>query len=255
MFDFIKQYFINPILLNQGYNFINSTVYALVFIGTIYLIFLLLRKIKISIDKRLALALLPYVIFGTIIRVLEDTGILKSYLLVTPMIYGEMILFILSVFLISVFLERKFGISYFKFLFLVGILLLSVPLVFLNFKNLYGMFLVLAFFVPWVVIFYFIRWKPENKLVSLVHIFDGTASFTAVRFFGYWEQYPIPRFLMASSSPISFLVVKIIAIVSILILIDKLSNDKEFNNYIKLIIGILGFAPGVRDFVRLAALS
>lgn len=255
MFDFIKQYFIDPILLNQGYNFINSTVYALVFIAAIYLIFLLLKKTKIPVDNRLALAILPYAIFGSIIRILEDTGILKSYLLVTPMIYGEMILFILSVFLISVFLERKFGVPYFKILFLIGILLIPVPLVFLNFKNLYGMLLTLAFFLPWILVFYFIRWKPENKLVSLTHIFDGTASFTAVRFFGYFEQYPIPRFLMASFSPVSFLVVKVIAIIAILILIDRLSDDKEFNNYIKLIIGILGLAPGIRDLLRLAVLA
>ncbi len=255
MFDFIRQYFINPILLNQGYNFINSTVYALAFIGAIYLILLLLKKIKISIDSRLALAIIPYVIFGSIIRILEDTGVLKSYLLVTPMIYGEMILFILFVLTASVFIQRKFGIPYFKLMFLIGILLISVPLAFLNFKNFYGMLLTLAFFLPWILIFYFIKWRPENKLVSLAHIFDGTASFTAVRFFGYFEQYPIPRFLMSSLSPVSFLVVKVIAIIAILVLIDRLSDDKEFNNYIKLIIGILGLAPGVRDFLRLAVLA
>ena len=166
MFDFIKQYFIDPILLNQGYNFINSTVYALVFIAAIYLIFLLLKKTKIPVDSRLALAILPYAIFGSIVRILEDTGVLKSYLLVTPMIYGEMILFILSVFLISVFLERKFGVPYFKILFLIGILLISVPLVFLNFKNLYGMLLTLDFFLPWILVFYFIRWKL-NRLKKL----------------------------------------------------------------------------------------
>lgn len=255
MFEFIRQYFINPILFNEGYNFVNSTTYALLFIAAVYLVFLLLKKIKIPVDRMLTLSVMPYVVFGSIVRVLEDMGIFNSYLLFTPVIWGEMLVFILFMLAISILIQKRFNVPYYKPMFLIGVMLLAISIPFLNFKNLYGMFLTSAFFIPFALVFYFIKWKPENKLVALAHIFDGIASFTAVRFFNYFEQYPTSRFLMTSISPLSFPVVKIIAIVSILILIDKISDDKEFNKYIKLIIGILGLAPGIRDFLRLAALS
>ena len=57
-----------------------------------------------------------------------------------------------------------------------------------------------------------------------------------------------------TGTPFSFVILKFIALVAVLFLIDKYSDDKEFSNYIKLIIGILGAATGIRGFLRLFAL-
>jgi uncharacterized membrane protein len=46
---------------------------------------------------------------------------------------------------------------------------------------------------------------------------------------------------------------KAVAIIAILILIDKFSKEKEYSNYLKLVIGILGAATSLRDFTRLVA--
>jgi uncharacterized membrane protein len=83
-------------------------------------------------------------------------------------------------------------------------------------------------------------------------MFDATATFVAMNYFGYGEQHVLPRYIInLSGTPFSFIILKIIAIVLILIGIDKYSKDKEFNNYIKLIIGIIGAATGLRDFLGL----
>ncbi len=251
---FIEKYYVDPVRLGTGYNFVNSTTYALIFIAAIYLIFLLLRKMKIPIDKRFVIAIFPYAVLGSFVRVLEDAGIVKNYLLKTPMIWGIMVIFIACMFLVSILIQRKFNVPYFKTMFLVSIILIMFPLLMLKFRNFYSSLLVIGFLVPWILIFCFIRWKTENKLVALSHIFDATASFVAVNFFGFFELYPISRFLVGSN-PFSFVIVKAFIVISILILIDRFSEDKEFNNYLKLIIGILGFAPGMRNFLSLLVLT
>ncbi len=252
--DFIQQYYINPMVHGTGYNFVNSLTYAILFIFAIYSIFLLLKKLKISIDKRFVLAILPFVLFGSFTRVLEDAEIFKTYLLVTPFIYGIMIGLIVFSFLISFLIQKRFKIGYYKTMFFIGIFLLSFPLALLKFQNIYSILLVSAFFLPWVLISFFIKWKLENKLVTLAHVFDATTSFVAVNFFGFWELYPMSRFL-TSINPFVYIIVKASVIVGILVLIDKSSEDKQFNNYLKLIIGILGLAPGLRNFLSLLVLG
>ncbi|HDM05832.1 MAG TPA: DUF63 family protein, partial [Candidatus Aenigmarchaeota archaeon] len=70
----------------------------------------------------------------------------------------------------------------------------------------------------------------------------------------YTEQHPLPRFLMSFASPFSFIPIKLLIVTLVVILLDKYLEEKEFRNYIKLIIGILGAATGLRDFLRLACL-
>jgi uncharacterized membrane protein len=106
------------------------------------------------------------------------------------------------------------------------------------------------------VILRFVKWSKENKIVTGLQMFDATTTFVALNYFSYWEEHVLPRFIInLSGTPFSFIILKIIAVVLILLGIDKYSKDKEFNNYIKLIIGILGAATGLRDFISLIVLG
>lgn len=75
--DFLN-YFLSP-----GYDIPKTLTYSIAFVISIYLIFKLLKKIDIKVDRRLALALTPYIIFGGALRSLEDAGIVSSYWFVT----------------------------------------------------------------------------------------------------------------------------------------------------------------------------
>jgi uncharacterized membrane protein len=101
-----------------------------------------LKKSKIPIDKRFVLAIFPYAILGSCLRLFEDTGLVKSYLLVTPMIYAIGIVAVSILFAISRLLEKKFNVPYFKIMFLVPIILIPVSLSFLNVINIKGLLLV-----------------------------------------------------------------------------------------------------------------
>lgn len=252
--EFTKKYYIDPINLGTGYNFVNSTTYALIFIGAIYLFFLFLKKrTTISIDKKFVLAIFPYVVLGSFVRVLEDAEIVTTKLLLTPMIWGIFLFGIFFLLFISRLIERKFNIPYFKTMFLIAIFLFLIPVSVLHFKNFYGMFLALAFFLPWIIISRIVKWNGENKLVALAHIFDATVSSVAISYFGFFEQYPIPR-ILSGINPFLYIIVKASVVIGVLLLIDKVSKEKEFNNYLKFIIGILGAAPGLRNFIALLVL-
>ena len=249
----LLDYFFHP--KKTGYDIPKTLTYGIIFILAILLIFKILKRLKVKIDKKLALAISPYIVFGGAIRVLQDAGILNSYLFVTPGIYVFVFSIVFSLILLGLLLERKKGIPYFKPVFLIGIILAALPLAFLEIVNFYGIGLVILFYLPWVLIFYFLKtWSLENRLVTLVQMFDATVTFTALQFFGFGEQHILPTLLIKLFSPVSFVFAKLITVVLILILIDKFAEDKEFSRFLKLCIGILGGATGSRDFIALATL-
>lgn len=249
----ILDYFLYP--KKTGYDVPKTLTYGIIFIIAIFLIFKILKKFKIKTDKKLVIAISPYIVFGSAIRVLQDVGILSSYLFVTPGIYFFVFCIIFPLILIFKFLEEKTKIPYYKPVFIIGITLASIPISFLEIKNFYGIFLFLLFYAPWLFIFYFLKkWDLENRLVTLIQMFDATVTFTAIQFFGFGEQHVLPTFLISMFSPASFIFVKLFAIVLVLVLIDKFSEDKDFNRFLKLCIGILGGATGSRDLIALATL-
>jgi len=141
-------------------------------------------------------------------------------------------------------------------MFIIGLILTSPVLGILKYNNFLGVGYVLLFFIPWIFFLKLIPLSKENKIVTGLHVFDGTVTFVSLNYFGYYEQHVLPRYLInLFGTPLSFVFLKFVVIVSVLLLIDKYSKDKDFNNFIKLIIGILGAATGTRDFLRLFYLT
>lgn len=247
----LLNYFLYP--KETGYTVQKTLLYSLILIAAVYLVFKILKRLGIKIDKRLAISVTPYVVFGSALRVLEDLGLVDSYWFVTPGIYILVFLITISVLLISLILNKTKKIPYYKPLFLIGVLLDSFVLTFIKPVDFSGMALVLAFLAPWIVAFALLqKWSLKNRIVTLVQLFDANTTFVAVSFFGFYEQHVVPTFFINFLSPISFVIVKLFVIVGILILIDRYSKDQELNDYLKLIIGILGAATGVRDFLALS---
>jgi len=188
-------------------------------------------------------------------RVLEDSGILHGFLFITPGIYFLIFGVTISTLLISLFLEKRKGIPYFKPMFIIGLILASPMLGILQYKNFLGVIYVILYFTPWVILLKIIPWLKENKIVTGLHMFDATTTFVSMNYFGYYEQHVLPRYLInLFGTPLSFIILKFIVLVGALLIIDRYSNDKELNKYIKLIMGILGAATGIRDFLMLFAL-
>ncbi len=241
-------YFLTP-----GYNPVNTTVYALVFVVAAYFIFRILRKLKLKVDKRLAIGIAPFVLMGSVFRVLDDAKILSGFLFFTPGIYFFIFAVTIATLLASLYIQKKFKINYFKIMLVVGLAIDAVAVNLLHFTNSYAAFVDIAFYFPWPVLFYLIRWNSANKAVASIQMFDANTTFVSLQFFNYREQHVVPNIFINLFSPVSFIVVKAVAVITVLILIDKFAEDKEFANYLKLIIAILGGATSFRDFTRLVA--
>jgi len=248
----LLDYFLFP--QSSGYDVPKTFLYGIVLVIASYLIYKLLGRMKVRIDKRLAVAVSPFVVFGSAVRMLVDAGIFSSYFFVTPGIYFFVAAVVLSLLALSVILEREKNIPYYKTLFTSGLIILSAAISFIDIVNAKGVFVVILFFLPWPLILKIVKWKKENKIVTALHMFDATTTFTAMTFFNYYEQHVLPSFLISIFGPAIFIIAKAAVIISILVAIDKYSSDKQFNSYLKLCIGIMGAATGTRDFLRLAAM-
>ena len=245
----------------NGYNAWNYTAFGLTLLLFVYLIFKLLKKLKIKIDEKLALSISPFILFGSSVRVLKDAGILTSCAFQTPGIYFITFSIAFSIILISNFLQKRYGIKYYKLTFLSGLFLASPFLGLLKYKNFIGIGYVLLYFLPWLIILKIIPWLLENKIVLSLHLFDATTTYISIHFSGilwnieYIEQHPIPTYFMnLTGTPFSFVLLKFFIVSLTLLFIDRYSKEKDFNNYLKLLIGILGAATGTRDFLRLFCL-
>ncbi len=96
--------------IREGYNPINTLTYGIISAIMIYLIHRLFKKLKLTVDSRLILSLVPIMVLGGLARVLEDAAVVEppgAYLLISPLIYvwlGTIALFFV---LYSNFLERR----------------------------------------------------------------------------------------------------------------------------------------------------
>lgn len=253
--DFFTNYFLNPVIYAQGYNPVNTTVYSITFVVAAYLVFRLLKKINIKVDRKFVLAIAPFVVIGSLFRVLYDAGFVTSRVFVTPSIYFLVFAITIITLFASLFLQKRFKVGYHKIMFVVGLTIAAFTASLYQVRNISGAAIDLAIYLPIVIALYFVKWGFENKIVTALQMFDATTTFTSLQFFGYGEQHVLPNFFINAFGlgPISFIPLKAVAVVAVLLLIDKYADDKEFGNYLKILIGLLGAATSLRDFTRLVA--
>jgi len=163
--DFFYRYFVEPIELGYGYNPVNTLAYALLFVSLTYLLFVFLKKSGIKTDKRFVLAVAPWIIFGILLRILEDMGIISGYLFVTPNIWLLFVFLINSLLVASKLIEKKYKIPYYKIMFISGVMFSGPLLGFFNIQNALGLWYVLLWLVPWLIVLKMVKWPVKIKLL------------------------------------------------------------------------------------------
>ncbi|KAA0015410.1 hypothetical protein B6U81_05170 [Thermoplasmatales archaeon ex4484_30] len=111
---FIWKYFIGPIVADaeghavsyhgvwayEGYSLASEIAYGLFIVFFIYLFYLFFEKYNVKVNLRFIIASLPFILYGSVARVLEDAGVFVkplSYLFISPIIYVQIgILFFIS---------------------------------------------------------------------------------------------------------------------------------------------------------------
>jgi len=279
----------NGVVAKEGYTLISELTYGVMVIIALYSIFRLLKKLKIRVDWSFALALLPYILFGSVSRVLEDTGYFKPplvYLFISPLIYILIALIAVFFLLLGYFLEKRYDSSFLsvnRVLFIGGLIFL-LPSLFLigswilgyrwnetNGINFYVFLIVISIISLAVLLVYFVSGffkdkkdllvyqNPLNLAMIFGHLMDGVTSYISIKDpfsmgLFYSEKHPASNLLLEIWGPL-FPIVKFLLIIFVIYVFDILYKDELKNhmtlvNILKIGILILGFSPGLRDLLR-----
>ena len=259
--EFINENFLTP--LCRYYTLPGTITYGLILILVALGTYKLLRKLNIKIDKKFFIGVLPFIIYGGWARALRDhmLGIYQSNLFCSPPIYFFIFVVALASLLIGVFIERKTKkFSYEKLMLIVGLVLLIYNLSLTTIKNFFTFSFVFLLSCFWFLIFTLIsNLKPKllsriNAGILASHLLDASASFTAINFFGYYEQHVVPTFLINIFGPLVMFPLKLIVVWLVLYLIDNSKEDLFFKRFLKIIILILGLALGIRNLLTISML-
>lgn len=274
----------------EGYTVVSEITYGIILIIALYFIYKLLKKLDIKVNWRFALALMPYILYGPLSRVLEDSDFFTPpavYWFISPLIYLQIAIFAIFFLLLGYYIEKKFPksiITVNKTLFLGGLIFL-IPSIYLIIRWIIGdqwsisfgvrfdVFLIVLGFVFLITgLVYLIGYikrnnekfavykNPLNLFMLVGHLIDGITSYISIKdpfMLGlaiYTEKHPGSNFLLEIWGPL-FPIVKFILIIVVIYVFDVLYKEElikysTFINLLKIGILILGFSPGVRDLLR-----
>jgi uncharacterized membrane protein len=259
--EFIKEYYIDSIIYKEGYNPVNTITFAIILIIAVYLIFRYLSRTGVPFDIKFSISNLPFVILGSSVRVVEDAAFLKppiSYFFMTPFIYVIIFLITFPSLLISFKLRGK---DYWRYHATFGAILSLIILIFLfsslEVINWWVLPLSLLGALIFTILFRLIasRLKRMNDdtstLVMFAQMTDGFATFLGIQYLGYWELHVLPRFLINTFGPWIMVPAKFFLFLVILYLLDTSDESEDVREFVKFVLMVLGFAPGIRDALRM----
>lgn len=277
---FFEDYFLNPILQNGWFNPVNTITYAIILVVAVFLVFKLLFRMGIPIDRKFFYAILPFIFWGSSTRVLHDAafkGILSpelnafyaSPVFPTPGSYFITFTFAVITLFVSLGIMRAFKIPYWKPMLVIGTIAFLLNIYLLPWTNALPFLLIVGLTALWAGLFYGLSrlfkanffkkhhphlnrlFSPVNQVILGAHFLDASATFVSLSLFGYFEQHVIPRLIIPLLGPISMFFLKIAVLLPVLWILDSYSDDKNFRNFLKIVVFILGAAPGLRDLIRL----
>jgi len=284
VFEALHSYFVDPILSNGWFNPINTLTYSIILIVAVFLVFRMLRKMGIKIDKNFFYAIVPFVFWATSTRVLHDAavaGVLSPELnafygmiiFPTPGSYIITFIFAFCSLIVGMILQKFAKIAYWKVMVVIGVVATLLNFILLPFSNPAAAGLIVGLTLLSMGIYVGIGkiiltklkevhitthiksiFSYENTGILAAHLLDASATFVSIAYFGYFEQHFLPRSLFPFFGPGIMFVLKFIVVIPALWLIDRYAEDPQFKTLLKIVVLILGLAPGMRDTIRLAAM-
>ena len=256
--EFFQKYFADPILFGGGYNPYNTLAYAALFVAFLYLIFKIIEKLNVRVDREFLVAMFPFVVLGSLLRTLEDKTHV-SYFLKTPFIYFLITAAVLLLLVASLLIERKLKVPYFLILLSAGVFAcLVVAKRFVLAETLPLLFSASLSLATLCMLMLAGRWKKfkmlslENILLIATHVFDASTTYAAVKFFNYGEQHVLANFLISAFGAESLFLLKLAVLLPLLYVIDREMKNRDERNFVKFAIFVLGFAPGTRNLLTVS---
>ncbi|ADI73474.1 Protein of unknown function DUF63 [Methanohalobium evestigatum Z-7303] len=272
IWEFIQNYYIDPIIFDTGYNPVNTITWA-IFLGIfLFGVIKLFKRLNISVDDRFILSIIPFILAGSSLRVVEDAGIFNApvnYLLITPIIYFLVFAIVILTLVVSKWLYNKEFIKDYHILVasigsLWFIFNVSILLYFENVVNLYVPYFVigaatLLVFIVYKILKYSgldILSTNLNFAIMWAHLLDASSTIVGIDLLGYHEKHVVPSYLIELTNTATVMYpLKILIFIPVLYILDSYFNeDRESRNlktFVKIVILILGLAPACRNTIRM----
>jgi len=281
--DFFYKYYIDPIKTGQAYNVVDTLTYAIILVIGVYVLYrwmsssTYMADIGFKFDQKFILATVPYIILGGVLRVVEDTGMITSdwkYLLITPLIYFTLFAFTLCMMYLARYLTLK-GItgSFITFYAFAGTFALVVSsLILLAWSTTHNgvdlfilaiipLMAVTATVIVWAVMRYGLAWTYVNDPLYLTLLFgqllDASATSYGIDFHPhvqYVEQHVVGSALIAwTHTAFVMFPLKLVVLFPAIYVMQMYRKEANpaFWHLVLLAMIVVGFAPGVRDMVRM----
>ena len=281
--DFFYKYYIDPIRNGQAYNVVDTLTYAIILIIGVFILYrwlsssTYLAESGFKFDQTFILATVPYVILGGLVRVIEDTGMITSdwrFLLITPLIYFTLFFFVIGVMFLSRYLTIL-GITknFFQFYTFAGVMAMVIEsLVLLAWSTTHhGVDLFILAIIPlmgitatvivWAVMRYALGWTYANDAVYLTLLFgqllDASATSYGIDFHPtvqYVEQHVVGSVLidMTGTALVMFPLKLVVLFPAVYVMeMYRKEANPAFWHLVLLAMIVVGFAPGIRDMVRM----
>lgn len=274
MENFIYDYFVRPIWEHSGYNPVNTLTYAAIAIAAIFLLRLSMRG-RIKMDLAFMGGVMAFVLLGSTMRTVTDSidshifqpvtpfhaFVLEShiwdygYFTVTPGIY----IVVAATMLVSLAILQRIGKA--GLLAHVGLalwlphFLLLLP--FMSYAAYALPILILAAIPAYAAYLYF----RDVSLAGVVagQALDGAATFFIIDYFSkisglqYFEQHVIGGAIGSFfGTYFAFYALKVAISFGAAYALKKEGMDEWDLRFIALVLMIMGFAPGIRDILRMA---
>ena len=260
--EFFQRYFVDPIKYNQGYNPVNTLVYAIILGIAVLLLYRFLKRLGVRVNEAFFVSLMPYIFLGPLMRAMTDVGILRrTYLTVSPGGYFVIAAFAIAS-LIVVWKHLGPGEGLYPLYRDIGLLLLAglVFILIINLDRVNFRWDYFKYFLPSLLVAESFIWALSKKfelirnngVLFYTHFYDATTTFVGIQFFGFWEQHVLARTLinLTGTAAVMYLEKLLILIPIVWILdVEMKDEDPDLINFVKLAMFILGFGPGTRNLL------
>lgn len=262
--QFIQRYYIDPIVYDTSYNPVDTVTWAAVLGLSLLGLIRLLARWNVSMDERLLLCTLPYILAGSSLRVIEDADMVAApwrYLLITPLIFF-LVFFVASASLVLT--RRVLGEGFHPGYAAIGLIWTALNLSILLRLGVENGWVIAAVFVLGSTLaaalsllkrfksFDFLK-SRFGLMIIYAHMLDASSTYFGVDWFSYHEKHVIPTYLinLAGSAAIMF-PLKLAVLLPVLYIVDRSLQEPSLRNLVKLTLITLGLAPAVRNTLRLA---
>ncbi len=263
MTDIIYQYFIRPIFTGEGYNPVNTVVYAIGFLVAMFLAKKVFNKANVEINKKWFNSIVWMSVIGGLLRAIEDWvvknyGVLPTHVLaVTPGIYVTLATIVLVV--LAYKPEDFYDTMKRTSLRIILILIFTLVAIFLT-TGIHNLPVAALIIVSASIAGYFTfdilkrlnLCIQEDIWLLTGQALDGFATALILSMVpGYFEQHVVTGALINHFGPVVYPAIKLAIAITIVVLLRKEEEDREWAWILRLFITIIGLGPGIRDTTRL----